>query len=127
MTPLTAQQIFTRVAKHLLTQGKQCRNAAGCLYQSRGKMCAIGRLIPKGIRVRGFNNCSLQDIPDEVLASMRLPVGDINCGTGVVYRLLHDLQVLHDTVEPADWRRDLKALAGHFSLTMPRVKATVAT
>lgn len=55
---MTRQEVFNKVAKHLLKQGEPALGAMGCRYLTDdGKKCAVGCLIPKrlySVRMEGM-------------------------------------------------------------------------
>lgn len=47
MKPMTKQEVFDKVATHLLTQKKRSYDNGACVYRAKdGSMCAAGCLIP---------------------------------------------------------------------------------
>jgi hypothetical protein len=53
---MSAQELFVKVANHLLNQGKRCIDSDSyCLYRSaEGLMCAAGCLIPNEVYHESF-------------------------------------------------------------------------
>ncbi len=107
----TAQQVFDRVAIHLLTQKERSGSRDGsCYYRSGPLSCAVGCLIP-----------------DEVYSVMLEGIGVLNlpeksdwfgqAGLLAHTRLLQDLQDLHDKRCPTQWREQLKQLADKLDLS----------
>lgn len=112
--PESAQEVFNIMYKHLLTQNKRCTIAieseteARCRYRGPdGLKCAAGCLIPD----------------EEYNISME-NVGWIGLtNRGQVPRehrdLILDAQMIHDWVEPEDWKAELEKLAAKYELTCP--------
>ena len=119
MKYLTKQQIFSKVAKHLLKQNKQSINKTGaCLYKSGSLKCAIGCLIldkkydPK-IDINFYNIKKLFE--GDYLSGIR--------NTSEIFNLLVDLQYLHDGFPPTTWKTRLKRTAAKFKLKLPRLES----
>ena len=117
MTYLTQQEIFDKVAVHLLTQNARSKEAvtAGvesqCLYRDKaGLRCAVGCLMPADVDTSRFNNLSLSGIPNEVREAMRV---DFRLDRP----LLESLQRCHDVWPIPTWRDGLRRLAGELSLS----------
>ena len=113
------QEVFNKVAKHLLKQNEKSLDRTGgtCLYRGPdGKSCAVGCLIadehyPPGIEGRG----ALETAVLEALGRSGVVVSDGEAD------LLTDLQDMHDSTEPYEWRQLLSEIANRYSLTMPEV------
>lgn len=106
----TSQQIFDKVALHLLKQG--CRSesttersttnpqASLCMYRGpNGTMCAVGCLIPDD---RYSPNLE-RETADQLIMYHSMLIQYLGRDT----ELLLDLQTLHDTQEPEEWRDQL--------------------
>ena len=110
---LTQQEVFTKVATHLLTQNNKSIAKFDCAYRgSNGAMCAIGCLIddvhyyPK-LEGEGIGSPEF----DEVLKK---------CGVAEEsFSLLSDLQYIHDEFEAIEWRDELSNVSMIFGLEMP--------
>ncbi len=130
---MTLQEIFDKVRTHLLTQGEQCAFGGNCKYRGdNGKMCAVGCLIPDalynpeiedvGVRVhfqklfrKAFGGAK-QKILHNILKEC-VP-GFYPEETNAAYKLLVDLQNVHDQYENAgDWPAELRVVAGKYGLT----------
>jgi len=98
----TAQEVFDKVATHLLRQGKQASNGPACMYLTAdGLKCAAGCLIPDeeyspNFEYKGWN---------------QLPVPAMH-GT-----LIRNLQNLHDHNPPFLWQRKLEDVAIMYNLS----------
>lgn len=100
------QQVFDKVALHLLTQKKQSMNGAECMYRGvDGTMCAVGCLI-KDEHYTDYieNRGAASDCVVEVLAK------SLNTDKAEVFNyvnMLVDLQSIHDNMEPYGWFNSL--------------------
>lgn len=115
-TPMTAQDIFTTSATHLLAQGEQSTNHMGeCLYHGpRGRKCAIGIFIPLERYSRTLEGSGVETLPAGILPSEFSPHRD----------LLQRLQQCHDCFAPDEWPKALRKIAYDFDLTLPTPGAT---
>ena len=113
---MTAQQVFDKVARHLLKQNKksliQSGAGATCAYRGNdGLMCAVGCLIPDDQYNPGME---LLPVTSLVLRHGGLPV---ICDVIAPHAyLLDELQDVHDREEPELWRKGLLAVAAEFEL-----------
>lgn len=107
MEYLTTQQIFDKVAEHLLTQKERSIKNGKCLYRGPyGLKCAIGALIPDELYKPEWDN--------ECLNSDALPL-DLFEAICINYEeqsnTLYYLQDLHDAVKTEEWKEALIAFA----------------
>lgn len=98
----TAQQVFEKVATHLLTQNAKSESEAEiCQYRTKsGLMCAAGCLIADeeyDSKMEGYNWCHGR-FPD------------------VHKHLIADLQKLHDLDDVEDWYDGLLGIAKDYKL-----------
>ena len=117
----TRQELFTKVATHLLTQNAKSlmpgtsADDGVCAYRGeKGLMCAVGCLIPD----------SLYQPTLEKKAVTALCIKDVLAEAGVDHgdnRLLYNLQYIHDCSRVNLWRERLNHLAKEDGLTMPEV------
>lgn len=121
---LLMQQIFDRVANHLLIQNKRSLEEANttddfgqCAYRSYdGLKCAIGCLIADEDyteRMEGKTVYSLLQIFRHLLSITALDIED------PCLDMLEGLQHIHDQCPVADWPTLLESTAIRFSLTIP--------
>lgn len=115
MSEPTRQEIFDRVAKHLLAQNEAAVCEGVCQYRYNGLSCAVGCLIT-------------DEHYDEMLEGSfvgRKPVIDavansLGCSPRYVgtrlLELLRCLQVIHDETDPHMWPEHLKKLADKYNL-----------
>ena len=115
MTPMTEQEIFDRVARHLLTQGREAQDhnkingAYVCRYKTAdGLMCAIGCLIPPENYSEAMEGKRVMH--NEVYS--RLP----KLAEEVRANLLVSLQAIHDGSFPIVWKRELEGLGKRLEL-----------
>lgn len=101
---MTRQEIYDRVASHLLSQMEVSRRPGGfCLYRGpRNLKCAIGALIPDELYDTSFDDTggglSAHALPDRVLESIfGRGYNEDEC------RFLDILQAVHDSFEPGIW------------------------
>jgi len=108
---VTPQEIFDKVATHLLAQGKKARNGAGgpCLYRAEdGARCAAGCLIPDELY-----NASMECKRIRVLSqTYKLPEFITDN-----IRLIVQLQDVHDQADPTGWRSELHRVAADNNLS----------
>lgn len=118
MKLLTMQEIFDKVAVHLLTQNAKSTvladdDRSACLYHGYdGLCCAIGCLIPPEVETEYFNSFPINGIPNHVRELMGVDLSQAS-----VYRLLESLQRIHDQHEVYYWRVRLAELADRLTLS----------
>lgn len=104
---MNKQQLFDKVATHLLTQMKQSKDGQSCVYRSpNGNKCAVGCLITDEYYSRRLEGFNVNDdaVKDAVIGSVgRLSEASFN--------MLYHLQAVHDEYAPEEWRAQLKILA----------------
>tara|TARA_B110000908_G_C9828683_1_gene260374 strand:+ start:44 stop:403 length:360 start_codon:yes stop_codon:yes gene_type:complete len=111
---MTNKQIYTKVSKHLLKQGKRSEDGTGvagnnCVYRSSdGLMCAVGCLIPDDQYYSGLEG---QDVnKGMVLDTLRGVIGTRWYTKACKIDLLEKLQFIHDQVAVDRWAIQLKKL-----------------
>ena len=116
MKQLTKQQVFDRVAQHLLAQMEKSEADGCCLYRGPGGLkCAIGCLIPDECYRDDMEQISAEDL------NRRFPVEMHKAGLARInVEFLLRLQEVHDWAPTKEWHDRLWTLAGEF-----RVKRTV--
>lgn len=118
---MTEQEIFNKVAAHLLTQKRPAKTADGCRYRSRdGLKCAVGALITDEAYSADIEDrpCTSYVVLDAIRRS-GIAIGndeDTIYGDGGTVALLRRLQVVHDSFEPHEWALQLKTEAKRFLL-----------
>jgi hypothetical protein len=121
------QDVFNRVARHLLTQNARAVTmrfitGAGdsssipvCRYRTpEGLRCAIGCLISDESYSSEMEGHATSH--DTVLAALEASGVPVRGGLGLS---LHDLQEIHDNHQPHEWRDLLAKFAKDYNLTMP--------
>lgn len=117
---MTAQEIFSKSATHLLRQRAVSRTefvgggGTICAYRGRnGTSCAVGCLIPDDIYDKKMENL-------QVLCLIHLPGIPDLLGAGNI-EILEALQLVHDQKAVSDWETELRAVAARFRLDFPEV------
>lgn len=106
MNELTAQELFDKVATHLLTQNKKAKSAAGhCVYRAPdGRKCAVGCLIPdEEYRPSIEGNGAGFLIRSGLVPSLEALLSHLG--------LVEQLQFVHDRSYVQDWRAELHGVA----------------
>ena len=112
---MNAQDIFDKVALHLLTQGEQslATDVGGtiCRYRGpRGLQCAVGCLIPNETYCPAFEGRTISDV--DVAAAL------VGIDAVEHLALLEELQSVHDhQTDCASWPDCLNELAERFKLS----------
>lgn len=129
---MKTQEVFDKVAVHLLTQGEPSLDKEGgnCAYRTGSLSCAVGCLIPEELYNQQIEGVIMSDvIPDmfskdggaqklqEILNFLKIHTQD--------YRLLGELQDLHDNgsneivsraVKITEWKNELFLIAESYGL-----------
>lgn len=123
---MTIQQIFNKVAKHLITQNKKSKLGRNCAYRTEnGLSCAIGCLISdKLYKSSGLEKaeCDGHTFDLNGLSSHFPGVYDSivdNNNRFTSHNLLDTLQMIHDWEHPNAWRKSLIHVAKTFGLRLP--------
>lgn len=110
------QEVFDKVARHLLTQKIQAKVNGQCLYRGpNNTMCGIGCLIPDDLYDLDIEGAAVMDLLDSKQEKYREGIVELftNCNP----TFLSDLQLLHDdTDDDGDWYQDLEGLAEDYDL-----------
>lgn len=106
------QEIFDKIAKHLLTQNKQSKDEKGhCFYRGPdGLKCAVGAIIPDKDYDMKFEGLAVGDTP---IKTFFIDSGYSN----KEILLLKELQIIHDAGRPSCWKNRLSDLALKYSLS----------
>jgi len=129
---MTKQEIFDKVATHLLTQNEKSsksiaittstnttdnplnKNELMCLYRSPNNLkCAIGCLIPDELYDKSMEGRTVSGLLADWPKLARI-LG-VNRGS-VIRDILVDLQMLHDWKPTGIWRAELLDIARSYSL-----------
>ena len=108
---MTDQELFDRVATHLLTQNRKSQSLNGaCQYRHyTGLKCAIGVLIPDELYRTAFEGQGI-----DTYARPSSWSADILHAAGILESQVHlakRLQDCHDDYEPHEWVYQLKTIA----------------
>lgn len=97
----TQQEVFDKVASHLLTQNKKSVGAYGaCKYRGdNGMMCAVGCLIGDDEYSSTWEGMAIRDIMSDFKISRK------------IISLLEELQHIHDFIKVAEWFSELHNVA----------------
>lgn len=124
---MTDQEIFDKVATHLLTQNAKSVGAPGkCMYRAEdGKMCAVGVLIPD----EAYDPC-IENVPVAFCSTYNqeekaAKLFAILKSQGLERKLstLLRLQAVHDETNPEDWKSELAKFAAQRELNTDVLKA----
>lgn len=119
---MTDQELFDRVAEHLLTQGKQAKQGTTCVYRAPdGSKCAIGCLIPDEKYIPEFEDVNFSDNSDPTDWEEYKALLDLAKATGTTERqfsLARELQQCHDQSKPDEWRERLTRIAVNSGLSV---------
>lgn len=121
------QDIFDKVATHLLKQNKRCEgdvqlvdgsNYHGCLYRGPNSLkCAAGCLIPDEDYKPELEGHSIdEDAPYSLISEYFMEKYEYN---KEIIRFIKELQVIHDCSYVEDWKSELKNRAKREGLTFP--------
>lgn len=120
---LTNQEIFDRVYKHLMSQGKRAYDASGgCAYRgTHGTRCAVGCLIPDAVYTPDIEGAGIPGAKDKTIRGKAL--SNVLKASGLpptAWDLLADLQEVHDDRPPEHWAEALTEVAHRYALTVPQ-------
>jgi hypothetical protein len=106
--PKSKQTLFNKVVRHLLTQKAQSTSGGNCCYRSPdGLKCAAGCLLPDNFDFERYNRDRWSSLVEQKLVS------------GSNYKLICDLQNIHDSKRIVAWPSYLAALAWRHKLKIP--------
>ncbi len=125
---MTNQEVFDKVARHLLTQGKRAVSASQpgkCQYRGAdGLKCAVGCLIQDEYYSADFEGAAAPSMTERGLSGTDERQRDLLIASleasGIVpdnWPILVRLQMVHDERSPKDWRFGLQIAAEAFSLS----------
>jgi len=119
---MNLQEIFNKVASHLLKQNEKSKAIVPGLYHEpifdcayrgeTGLMCAVGCLISDAAYHPNLEGKSAD--ADEVVSA--LFASGIDSYDEVVISLLSNIQAIHDGDEPHEWKSSLNDLADSYQL-----------
>ena len=135
---MTPQEVFDKVARHLLTQNErstisepindQIRGMhirTWCAYRSpRGLKCAVGCIIPDDVYTPDIEGDSIRVLIDRAAGASSRNGFSLTDKQTAFFRdiqdsrhLLSKLQSMHDVEDPSTWRRSLSTIARNFNLS----------
>lgn len=131
----TKQEIFDKVATHLLRQGARSVDDFGdCMYRGEfGRMCAVGCLIPDQCYSTKIEMQIVQpvaELRDEKNDNARAMADALECAgiaDDALIPLLRDLQRLHDNADVDEWEAELSEVAENHRLTFSGNSQDAAT
>lgn len=105
--PLTNQQIFNRVAKHLLAQGRRAMSNGACVYRGPGgTKCAVGCIIPDELYSPEFEGNNVEGI-----FKAQPKLWNLLAHRGGMTLLAHLQEDVHDECPPRMWPSALRSVA----------------
>jgi hypothetical protein len=119
-----AQDIFNRVKNHLLTQKTQSNGGNftnSCAYRGKNNTtCAVGCLIPDELYVATIENATVLNSirKNDLKYDNAKKLHEILTKLGLIkhYKLLQDLQNIHDSYSVNNWEYALKCCANRHNL-----------
>jgi len=109
------QEVFDKVATHLLTQMVRSADEDGCLYRGpNGLKCAIGCLIPDDKYDSGMEGLAAVSILVDKALPISIPDEEAFNSWSEYLRVF---QQIHDHFHPAYWFSDLEELALIYQLS----------
>lgn len=122
MKPMTKQEVFDKVATHLLTQNKRSLEGTSCVYRAKdGSMCAAGCLIPDEEYTPALEGWQItacyESFDYRGLVPPRPEFEKLFSGwERSVVNFLRELQEIHDDMPVADWCAHLRTAANSHGL-----------
>jgi len=121
--PMTKQEVFNKVAKHLLKQGERAltKNGTCQFHVPDSKMrCAVGCLITK----RYYKVDMEFHSPEGLFVEFPKEMKNLRLNKRRHKIILDELQELHDNdyTDPEDWSEELKKLAQNHKLKHDFIK-----
>jgi hypothetical protein len=141
MNKLTKQQIFDKVATHLMAQGQRSAReySSECLYRGEGGLrCAVGFLIADEHYDERFEGSGVgwglvEDSTDvyggdytSLTAKLllgALEAAGVDTRNRATIELLGSLQAVHDNRDPSNWAESLRSVAVKFNLNTDVIAA----
>ena len=108
---LTTRQIFDKAKSHLLTQRAKAVNEDGdCAYlTNNGLQCAVGCLIERNEYRKEMEGRTFDEL-DQV----RMVFKNFDLGNREHYKLLGNLQRIHDVYDVDEWENELNKFEKQF-------------
>ncbi len=113
---MNTQEIFTKVATHLLTQNAKSLANSICAYRGdNGLKCAVGVLIADEHYSPMLEGMSTRY--NEVICAVRSSIG--RALTADEWWLISRFQEIHDSSSPEHWHDEIYSVASNLGLEMP--------
>jgi hypothetical protein len=126
---MTNQEVFDKVAIHLLTQNKKSihpkssGNIGTCLYRGPdGLKCAVGAMIPDELYSPTFEGLTISDLAaldsseNTTTRNRAIKLMEYFRKEHISIALLRSLQSVHDRYSPVDWPYELSREAKMYEL-----------
>lgn len=107
---MNTQNIFDKVAKHLLTQNTKCADGLSCYYMMNNLKCAIGCLIDEKHYYPDLEHLPASHIEVRQVLFKSNVIDNVILNNEIE-KLLIDLQFIHDQYSPDKWKNKLIELA----------------
>lgn len=108
---MNKQEIFNKVAQHLLSQNQKAMKDDKCCYRNDdGLTCAVGCLIPESRYSEEIEGKVANELQDSYFRGI-FDVSNIE-----IWNLLDDLQIVHDNVYVQNWKTALRQVAEGYNL-----------
>jgi len=115
---MNRQEVFDKVATHLLTQKVKSDENGYCMYRGpNGLKCAIGCLIPDDMFMPYFNGCDVNGLPLKIIMH-------IGARNNEDLLFLSRLQLIHDNHAPNEWKNLLYDFANRNHLAWTCLEPT---
>jgi hypothetical protein len=115
---MTDQEIFDKVATHLLTQMQPSESyyLGQCAYRGDGDlMCAVGCLIPDELYNSAIEGYRVHNVVGTNIILYEFLTKD-SYGPEARIEFLASLQRIHDTIHPECWKEKLSEAADQYNL-----------
>lgn len=130
---MNKQELFDKVATHLLTQNAKSLDDDSCQYRNpEGLACAVGCLIPEDEYTPQIERLSVAELygyHNDILGEYqerRLMLAILLSAAGVKeghLELLRELQIIHDCCDMSIWKSELKHIAACHRLSAKALKS----
>ena len=125
---MDAQAVFDHVVHHLLRQARRCQDDTGCLYRGpAGDACAVGAMMPDACYGAFLERRNLSGVIEVLVASPHSVHRRFALVIDRHYRMLLELQRMHDHSPEGKWPDTLHAIARTFGLSTSAIDDTPRT
>lgn len=119
---MNKHEIFNKVARHLIKQGGRAMENGVCRYRGpAGTKCAIGALIPDELYDPEIESKSIANVLWQWPKIAEYLVGDVkprNSDEEEAFRILRELQGVHDGGFNGDFKQGLRYTRENFGIEM---------